>query len=368
VWLVFSQPSYEFFLSGIVGLMLAGYALLPLVARQNQGGNLFLSLAALNLLLLTPEIGLRIFDFHYEMGIEFAHPTSFQRLALDEDLFWTLPPNETGVNGWGFKGENVIVPKPVGVCRILFLGDSVPGQGYPELVERLLKQRYPQQKIEVVNLALAGYSSWQGRAVVDKYGTAVAPEVVVVSYGWNDHWLAYGSVDSQKVITTQQSRGSQLFAWLYRRVRLLQGGRYIVGLFSGLDKPLLEVRVSRTEYEANLTYIGNFFAAKDIPIILVTPPGVHLALGVPDYLIEGGFARDKASVIALHQAYNESVRAVGVAQQWLILDLEHNLASAPNLSEIFLSDGIHLTEAGLGLVAQQVADFIAAQVKLERCA
>jgi lysophospholipase L1-like esterase len=203
--------------------------------------------------------------------------------------------------------------------------------------------------------------------VVDKYGTAVAPEVVVVSYGWNDHWLAYGSVDSQKVITTQQSRGSQLFAWLYRRVRLLQGGRYIVGLFSGLDKPLLEVRVSRTEYEANLTYIGNFFAAKDIPIILVTPPGVHLALGVPDYLIEGGFARDKASVIALHQAYNESVRAVGVAQQWLILDLEHNLASAPNLSEIFLSDGIHLTEAGLGLVAQQVADFIAAQVKLERC-
>jgi hypothetical protein len=57
-----------------------------------------------------------------------------------------------------------------------------------------------------------------------------------------------------------------------------------------------------------------------------------------------------------------------VAQQWLILDLEHNLASAPNLSEIFLSDGIHLTEAGLGLVAQQVADFIAAQVKLERCA
>ena len=358
VWLFFTQSFYGYFILGLLSLTGIGYILIQILDQQGRNTAWFLSLAVFNLLFLTPEVLLRIIDFHYESGIQFAFPTSFQRLAPDPDLFWTLPPQQAGVNSFGFAGDEVQHPKPEGLCRLLFLGDSVPGQGYPTIVEQLLNQVQPQQLVESVNLALAGYSSHQGRAVVQKYGRLVDPDVVVVSYGWNDHWLAYGSVDSQKVIEVNSAGNEGLFLTLYRHSRLLQAGQY--GLMTLLDAnaPLSEVRVSSREYAENLTFIGDFFATQNISIIFITPPAAHHQLGVPDYLVEQGFAADKASVITLHRAYNQVVRTVAARNGWLVLDLEREFENRLDLPEIFLEDGIHLTDQGLALIADRVADFL----------
>ena len=97
VWLFFTRPDYGFFWLSLVGLTILGYFLIQILGERGQHHNWFLSVAVLNFLCLTPEVLLRISNFHYETGIQFAYPTSFQRLVPDKDLFWTLPPPEPGV-------------------------------------------------------------------------------------------------------------------------------------------------------------------------------------------------------------------------------------------------------------------------------
>jgi hypothetical protein len=190
---------------GMVGLAIAGYFAIRSLARRGKDINGFISLAILNLLLPTPELVLREADVTYEMGIQFGYPrpSQFEALVPDEDLFWKLPPNSPSVssmpavNSMGFYGKEFQPSKPPGVYRIMFLGDSVPAQGYPQTVETFLNGQHPTgMRFESVNLAVGGYSTYQGRVLVDKYGKTLQPNLALVSYGWNDHWQAYGQIDS----------------------------------------------------------------------------------------------------------------------------------------------------------------------------
>ena len=57
------------------------------------------------LFVVTPEIGLRVFDFRYQTGIVFDTDNTqrFYSLIPDAGLFWVLPPDTPGVNKLGFK-------------------------------------------------------------------------------------------------------------------------------------------------------------------------------------------------------------------------------------------------------------------------
>ncbi len=352
--LALAWTDYIPFLFILIGYTFVGHYLIRYLGERGKNAEWFISIAVLHLLLLTPETALRLYQFQYDTGIQFAYPRSFQKFVPHEELFWTLPPGQEGINSLGFPDAEIEVPKPANVCRTLFLGDSVPMQGYPKVVERILKeQQIPAQS---VSLALAGYATYQGRVLVDKYGPMIAPDVVVVVYGWNDHWLAYGAIDSQKKIDINLRQ--QVSSYLYTNVRILQGIRYLLIPLMGKDIPLTELRVPLAEYIANLTYIGEFFEAKGVPVIFITPPTTYYDFDVPDYLIEQGFAVDKKSVIQLHRQYNQSLRELTSAKGWLTLESEQEFESSPDLGVLFLEDGIHLTAFGVETMGQHIADFI----------
>ena len=85
----------------------------------------------------------------------------------------------------------MVVPKPPDVFRIMCYGDSNT-DGYdrgswPEQLEKLLNERSTgSHRYEVVNAGVVGYSSHQGllrfRGEVERY----RPNMVIVSFGWND--------------------------------------------------------------------------------------------------------------------------------------------------------------------------------------
>lgn len=352
--LALAWVDYRAFLFILIGYTFAGHYLIRYLSQRGKNNEWFISLAVIHLLILTPEVFLRLNQFYYTTGIQFGYPKTFEEFVPDEELFWTLPPNQPHVNSWGFPGNEVEIPKPAEACRILFLGDSVPMQGFPNEVKRVLNER--QLPAEIVNLSIAGYSTYQGRAVVDKYGAVVAPDIVVVDYGWNDHWLAYGSIDSQKKIDISLSQ--RAFSYVYNNLRILQGLRYLVTPVLGQDIPLPVERVPLNEYVDNLTYIGEFFTARDVPVVFMTPPTSHYALGVPDYLIEQKFAVDKESVIRLHRQYNQALRELTKAKGWYLLDLEQAYETSPDLERIFTKDGIHLTDDGRNIIGTDVANFI----------
>lgn len=348
---------------GLVVLAVAGWFAIQTRARRGRSVSGFLSIAILSAMLLTPELVLRQVGFRYETGIQFGYPTltRFESFVAADDLLWTLRPGAPNVNSWGFPGEEIEIPKPADTYRMLFLGDSVTQQGYPALVEsRLNRQGRLPRRAESVSLSLAGYSSYQGRILADTYGGLLEPELVVVSYGWNDHWQAYGEIDSEKTIDLDQSGVGRLSREIQQRSRLMQGLGYLSNAWLGTDRPLSVMRVPLDEYLENLSAIAESFAVRHTPVIFITPPASHQRLGVPDYLVDDGFAVDKASVVRLHQQYNEVVRQVAGMHPVHVLDLERDWASRPDLARMFIEDGIHLTDEGSALVANAIVDAITA--------
>lgn len=343
--MAFESPAY-FGVSALcvgLGVWSAGVGL-----RRARGPTI--ALAVLNLLFVVPELGLRSAGFRHVSGIQFGYPTAeeFTEFALDRELFWKLPPDGEWVHSWGFFGPEPRVPKPSGTRRILYLGDSCSQQGYPqawpELATALLGSR-DARPLDEVNLALSGYSSHQGLVLARRYGELLEPDLVVVYFGWNDHWLARGAPDARKSVELR-------FEGLYRSVRLLQLARK---LHPGAPTPILdEPRVDRGAYAENLRAIVELFRARGATVLLVTAPSIH-DLGVPEYLVEREFVRSAAEALELHEDYNRIVREIAEQSAAELFDLDLSLRTSPERRQWFLEDGIHFTEAGRHAVARLFA-------------
>jgi len=322
----------------------------------------WLSLAVLNLLLAVPELGLRNAGFRYVSGVEFGYPTpaEFVEFAPDRDLFWKLPSDDPLANSLGFFGPEPRVPKPAGAWRWLMLGDSCSQQGYPnawpEFATRALQAASSARPIDEVNLSLSGYSSHQGRVLAQRYGARLAPDLVAVYFGWNDHWLAWGAVDADKHIDASFER-------VYRSSRLLQAARKLVDSVRGATPvPLESTRVPIEAYRANLSAICADFRAQGSVVVLLTAPSAIDLTGVADYLLSRPFARDAESVGRLHREYNAVVREVAAANGAPLLDLEREFEGRGDRARLFLRDGIHLSDEGKAAVAQRFAEVVREQL------
>jgi lysophospholipase L1-like esterase len=268
------------------------------------------------------------------------------------------------VNSLGFPGPDIAEPKPADVFRILFLGDSVTQQGLPHTVEQFLNTTYPNsdKRFESVALGISGYSSHQGRVLAELYGARLEPDIVVVLFGWNDHWQAYGSTDSEKVVTTKNAADDGFTETVYRNMRILQGLKWIwVELRNSEVAPLSDVRVPQSDYRDNLAKVEEIFSDQDVPVLFVTSPTSHYQMGVPDYLVELGFVRDKKTAARMHRDYNQVVRDIAGTGDSFLLDLEEelNTVSRDTLEALFRRDGIHLKPAGLAVIAGRIRDSIA---------
>jgi len=354
--LALEVPFYWRFAALLLWYALLCWLLFEHRARRRRRLDVFLAVAVLNLLVLTPELGLRLAGFRHLSGIHFGYPrpAQFLRLEPDPELFWTLPRDRPGVNSWGFPGPE-IGPKPAATRRLLVLGDSVPYGGYPRIVEQLVNARLGPPRCQVVNLSLTGYSSHQGLALLLRHGAAVAPDLAVVSYGWNDHWLTPGASDAERLVPLRRGWAARGLVLLERRSRLLQLGGWLRQRWREQAAPAARLRVPPERYRANLRAIGRWLARRDAIPLFLTPPAAHRKLGVPPYLVEQGFAPDAGAVISRHRQYNAIVRQLAAEEGWAVLDLEARIEALDPLDEIFTADGIHLTATGNAVVAVEVA-------------
>jgi lysophospholipase L1-like esterase len=101
---------------------------------------------------------------------------------------WVLDTNASG-----YRGPDVAPGSHDGIYRILSLGDSstfgwgVEGsENYPTRLREELRRRHPGLAVEVVNLGVCGYSSFQGKVLLEREGLAYRPDLVTISYGSND--------------------------------------------------------------------------------------------------------------------------------------------------------------------------------------
>ncbi len=108
-------------------------------------------------------------------------------------------------NAQSFRGDYPITTKPRGTLRIICLGDSVtfgyrvpvvwPDKPteyhpawlpYPMLLEKQLRDANLGRRIEVITMAVPGYTSHQGLAWLRRDIDYLEPDLVIASFGWND--------------------------------------------------------------------------------------------------------------------------------------------------------------------------------------
>lgn len=338
---------------------------------------MLLSLGVLVVAVAIPETVLRMAGFRFAPGIQFGFPRPQQLadFAPDERLFWKLRPlgdpaaTKFAGNSLGFPGGEFEIPKPEGVRRILFLGDSCTFLGYPKIVQARLDATEAQDgeaaraRYETVSLAIPGYTSHQGLVAARLHGARLEPDAVVVYFGWNDHWLAYGEPDSRKVVRApdvadgQPSAGG-MRAEASRRLRLVQAMDWLRAKIARTYERSDALRVSPPEYASNLLEIQRLFAARGTPVVFVTAPTTLYRLGVPPYLLLLEFVKDADSAIELHRAYNRIVRDVAGRTSSPLLDLEAECEAREDLGTLFLADGIHFTEAGEAWAGERVAQAV----------
>jgi len=158
-------------------------------------------------------------------ALEFLVTDPYQTVGFADDrevaifegdplLFWRLTPNLHDVI-WDFtlvstNAEGLRYPDPLGSrprpgLRVVTLGDSVTfgyrvpviwaehpedydrsARPYPALLEERLGRANPEIPVEVIPLAVPGYSSHQGRLWLEREIARLQPDLVTACFGWND--------------------------------------------------------------------------------------------------------------------------------------------------------------------------------------
>ncbi|MBI5208504.1 MAG: SGNH/GDSL hydrolase family protein [Elusimicrobia bacterium] len=273
--------------------------------------------------------------------------------GLDPVLLWR-PRHIPGVtNTEGVLGPDWAVPRPPQARRIIALGDSCTIAGdtpYPARLERLLKAR--SASWEMWNAGVGSWSSFQGRQFLEQRLALYQPTVVVVYFGWNDHWLSWSVPDKE------------LPAHLSKRWRLLktvEKSRLLQGFLRAADaiRPGVKFsertppRVSLDDYEANLRAMVRAARAGGGEALLATAP-TTLSPKHPMTRILCEETRnffDPGAINRVHDSYNDRVRAVARSEGACLADLARAFAGAPDPSGLF-TDGFHLTARGHRLASE----------------
>lgn len=151
--------------------------------------------------------------------------TARDRTALLRRFVPTLPEEfrnnptwQVALNSHGDRMAEYTPARVPGTIRIACIGDSWtfgmnvnPHQTYPSRVLSWLRDRHPDQRFEVLNFGVLGYSSFQGLQLLKRRVLDLRPDILVIGFGMNDSDVA-GYRDRDMVTDARPSLGARIKA------------------------------------------------------------------------------------------------------------------------------------------------------------
>ncbi len=293
-----------------------------------------------------------------ESGARVAHTVRADTLrhepswyAYSPDLGWTRRPGFKGLQGGylrefdaqGFFTADSSQLHDRRTARVVAFGDSntfgfgAPTAGsFVEVADALLSH------VSIINLGVVGATSYQGRAAVTKYLPALEPDLVVVSYNFNDRRAvrSHDTVDSagqfERIWRASTSPAAGLAAFLQhsylsRGLRAALTSAGIVASDSQVDLSSTVPRVDEESYRRNLEAIVDVTSRTGIPLVFILLKDNPFQTEALDLGLERLAAHDREGAIVSLQA--------AVEQDNTFSDL-----ARLHLAEAYVSAG-QLTEA-----------------------
>lgn len=302
-------------------------------------------------------------DTRFVLNPEWDYPEYFLK---DRELLWRLRPDqiitsgffvegEYHINQHGLRGPDFSPRKSPGTSRIICLGNSCTfgwrvGEHdvYSRQAEAMLNEMAPGRRCKVINAGVTGYSSLQGLRFLHREVLGWQPDLLIVSYGWNDHWPAARGIadDNQQlppqwVLDMQNLLGGTLtYRWL----------KYLV--FSVKNPPPADFsrmnpvyRVGPEDFQNNLRGIVAAARDRNVPVVLLTAPIADRA------------GQQYAGLYAFHEKYNEIIRSFGGIDGVAVLDAAAEFDGRTGLFDNPEEDLKHYNVNGHKLIARMIAEY-----------
>jgi lysophospholipase L1-like esterase len=314
----------------------------PEVTRHPWVVRLALLLVGIVVPLAVFEIGLRVagFEFHlYPEKLEFGYPDPkiLGRYFVPHDRYlWAQSDYDTRV-----AFARAMDPD------LLMMGCSCTEWGKFHIGLQAAQAEIPgAPELSIANLGCSGWSSYQGRLQLEHDVIGIAPDVITIFYGWNDHWIGFGIEDKD---AATYSRSVLIPLEKLRVVQFVT--QFVVSLQAEGERELgagaRPERVSLPDFRDNLETMVDTARANGISPVLVTAPTTHEKGNEPEFLLERHL-NSLDDLIPLHQAYARVVREVAAERDVPLCDLEAIFAKLPReeVRTYIVDDGIHFTPAG----------------------
>jgi len=327
------------------------------------------SLVILVVCLVVLELAVRIggVDTYYQnrlfvLNRALDYPDVFEK---DYDLFWRFRKDRVvtskffegktyHINSLGLRGDEISEVK--NKKRILFLGNSCTfGWGvslsdtYAVKLGELLNDEY-----EIINGAIPGYSSLQGRRFFENQLVGLKPDIVFIQYAWNDHWSAAMEIaDKDQRFSSPAILELQNFLSRFHTYRLMKKllvtarNRSPDSLFNR-DKPVY--RVSLDDFYLNLKAICGGAQKAGCRPILLTSPIPSLETYYPTGV--------KSNMHLFHERYNRVIRQLAVDEQIEMIDLALEFDSFDDLFDDAVNDPIHFNARGHRKTAELITAYL----------
>ena len=269
--------------------------------------------------------------------------------SVDRHLLWV--PNGYSAKVAAWKGRQP---------TIVFLGDSCTELGkYPEFLASIMRGRSTKRDFTYVKVGVVGWSSYQGLRQLERDVVPMRPRAVTIYYGWNDHWTNFGLED--KIIGEIYRKHPPLLLELSSRLRMASLVNHAIFAFRypiSKQHSKGSVRVSLSDFSANLRQMIQIARDNDIVPILLTAPASHRKGKEPHSLTER-WLNDLSDLVPLHQQYVQAVRDVAAQYHAPLIYLyaEFNTYPKEELDESFDPDGIHLTKKGNEKIAEIISAY-----------
>jgi lysophospholipase L1-like esterase len=310
---------------------------------------------------------------------QFSDPRDVRIYDGDPLLFWKLRPGLdrmlwdltlVSTNAQGLRYPRPVGRKAPGAFRIVCAGDSVtfgyrvprvlprsPDDydpswlPYTALVEARLRAANPGRTIEVIPLAVPGYSSHQGRAWLTRDIASLEPDIVTACFGWNDIGRR-AQTDRQMMSTSPfQVAARGLLAHSQAAMHLglwLRGRRTGAGAVTPAPAGVradATMRVPRDEFVENLLAMASLARGQKATPVLIGPVYRDRVSHPPE-----------GDDIAAHRT---ALREAAVREGILYFEIPELTEDAHPGNAVLFEEHIHPNHKGHKLMAERLLAFLA---------
>jgi lysophospholipase L1-like esterase len=321
--------------------------------------------SSLDLFVATPQQKAQVAN-PKQSGIFEGDPLLLWRLKPDLDhAIWDFTVVST--NAQGLRSDYPITAKAPESVRIVCLGDSVtfgyrvppvwPERPkdydptwlpYPMLLEKQLRAANPGRQIEVIAMAVPGYTSHQGLAWLRREINSLQPDLLIVSFGWNDVSFS-AAADRETIRTTAGAVAirwlidhSQVFAhttkWLRARKKAPEA----------LPRPV--PRVTEQEYVNNMNEIVTLAHEHKAGLIVIAAPYRDRVTNPPE--------------AGLMIRYRSALRAEMHQKRIPFLEIHELTEAAYPANQAWFGELIHPNHMGHRLMAAELLKLLTAEPML----